>query len=260
MHSGQVVKLGVIQSNVLIMIELQRNMDTCKIKFILHFFVCIRHVCFISNIIVESSIVRIQRWLTQIRYIKTNNPFSMINSNYLIIATCAALMIFGLVSSQYLQVVNASASDIETRIKQKFTQKGICKGDAECFNLGANEYSLSNIKKDVFALINQGLKQSNKCQDDALCSNEGYNQMSIGDMIKSKVKAKISQSLSQSNECKDSVCANEGYNEVKIGGDDDVKQELIQINKCSKGATCINSAGNVVLTGDKNHKDKPENG
>ena len=184
----------------------------------------------------------------------------MINSNHLVLATCAAIMISGLVSSQYLQVVNASISDIEAKIKQKLRQHSICKGDAECFNLGANEYTVSKIKKDVFALMNQGLKQSNKCQNGAFCSNEGYNEMSIGDMIKSKIKAKISQDLSQSNECKDSICANEGYNEVKIGGNEDVKQELVQINKCSKGATCINSAGNVVLTGDKNHSYKSDNG
>jgi hypothetical protein len=211
-------------------------------------------------IIVEISIIRIQRWSTQITYIKTNYPFSMKNSNHLIIATFAALIILGSVSSQYFQVANAFSSDIEAKIKQKLKQHSICKGDAECFNLGANEYGLSNIKNDVFAMINQGLKQSNKCQNDALCSNEGYNEMSIGDIIKSKIKAKITQDLSQSNECKDSVCANEGYNEVKISGDDDVKQELVQINKCSKGATCINSAGNVVLTGDKNHKEKSDSG
>ena len=167
-------------------------------------------------------------------------------------------MIFALVSSQNLQGVYASAEDIEAKIKQKLKQQSICKGDAECLNLGGNKFGLSNIKKDVFALLNQGLMQSNKCHNDAVCSNEGYNQMSIADMIKSKIKAKISQDLTQSNECDDSICANEGYNEVKISGDGDLKQELVQINKCSKGATCINSAGNVVLAKDKNHGEKSD--
>jgi hypothetical protein len=184
----------------------------------------------------------------------------MINYDHLVIATIAAIMVSGLVSSQYLQGANASISDIETKIKQKLKQHSICQGNAECFNLGANDYAVSKIKKDIFALMSQGLKQSNKCKNDAVCSNEGYNEMSIGDMIRSKISGKISQDLSQHNECNDSVCANEGYNEVKIGGNEDVNQELVQINKCSKGATCINSAGNVVLTGEKNHKDKSENG
>jgi hypothetical protein len=145
----------------------------------------------------------------------------------------------------------ASASmNLDLKIKQSLKQKNTCADDSECINTGFNTAELiKGLKQKIYSKVNQELRQHNICVDSE-CINEGYNQFTI-DKIKGKHNGKINlnQKIDQKNECDNSECINEGSNEIIGEGNANSEQKIVQSNQCASGATCINSAGNVVLIG-----------
>jgi hypothetical protein len=149
----------------------------------------------------------------------------------------------------------ASATmDLDLKIKQSLKQKNTCADDSECVNTGINTAEMiKGLKQKIYSKVNQELMQHNLCIDSD-CINEGYNQFTI-DKMKGKYngKLKLSQKIDQKNECLDSECINEGSNEITGNSNANAEQKIVQSNQCASGATCINSAGNVIFIGNPSH-------
>ena len=149
----------------------------------------------------------------------------------------------------------ASATmDLDLKIKQSLKQKNTCADDSDCVNTGINTAEMiKGLKQKIYSKVNQELKQHNLCIESE-CINEGYNQFTI-DKTKGKYngKLKLSQKIDQKNECVDSECINEGSNIITGNSNANSEQKIVQSNECASGATCINSAGNVILIGNPSH-------
>jgi hypothetical protein len=148
----------------------------------------------------------------------------------------------------------SAAMDLDLKIKQSLKQKNTCADDSDCINSGFNTAELiKGLKQKIYSKVNQELRQHNLCIDSE-CINEGYNQLTIDKMKgKHNDKIKLSQKIDQKNECVDSECINEGSNEIEGDNNSNSEQKIVQSNQCASGATCINSAGNVVLIGNPSH-------
>jgi hypothetical protein len=146
-------------------------------------------------------------------------------------------------------MVSASV-DLDLKIKQSLKQQNVCADDSECANIGINSAEMiKGLKQKIYSKVNQELRQHNLCVDSE-CINEGYNQFTIDKMKgKHNGKLKLSQKIEQKNECVDSQCINEGANEIIANNNANTEQKIVQSNQCASGATCINSAGNVILIG-----------
>jgi hypothetical protein len=151
-----------------------------------------------------------------------------------------------------LSHVASATMDLDLKIKQSLKQKNTCADDSECVNTGINtEEMIKGLKQKIYSKVNQGLMQHSLCIDSD-CINEGYNQFTI-DKMEGRYNGKLSQRIDQKNECVDSECINEGSNEITGNSNANAEQKIVQSNQCASGATCINSAGNVILTSYPSH-------